>query len=75
MRLSELSQGQKARIKEVADSNFKEKLNEMGCIVGEEISIMFKAPFGDPVAYLVAGYCLSMRLKEASTVEVELIHE
>lgn len=73
MLLSELRKGQKARIVKVLDSEFKDKLKEMGCISGAEICIQMKAPLGDPIAYDVEGYCLSMRKREASMIEVDLL--
>jgi Fe2+ transport system protein FeoA len=45
----------------------------MGLVVGKEICILFKAPFGDPIAIDVQGYVLSLRLDEAKLIEVEEI--
>ncbi|MFT5479997.1 MAG: ferrous iron transport protein A [Bacteroidia bacterium] len=73
MLLSDLQQGQKALIIRVFPSELREKLMEMGCVPGVEVSLLLKAPLGDPLAYDVDGYCLSMRRQEASNIEVELI--
>lgn len=45
----------------------------MGCVPGEVIRIEQKAPLGDPIAVLVAGYHLSLRLNEAENIFVEEI--
>lgn len=70
MKLTELHIGQIARIRSVADSPFKEKLQEMGCIPGSLIKPILKAPLGDPIAYELEEYTLSMRKMEAVTIEI-----
>ena len=55
----------------IADSDLKPKLLEMGLYTGKVVSILFRAPFGDPIAVDVDGYVLSMRLNEASLVQIE----
>jgi Fe2+ transport system protein FeoA len=42
----------------------------MGLYVGQEVEILFSAPFGDPIAVNVGGYVLSLRLNEAALIEV-----
>ncbi len=71
--LSELKRGQEAVIDSFTDYDLSLKLMEMGCIPGEKIKVMRIAPLGDPMAIWVAGYQLSMRKSEASTVKVKLI--
>jgi Fe2+ transport system protein FeoA len=44
---------------------------EMGLVVGKEIEVLFKAPFGDPIAIDVQGYVLALRLDEARLIEVQ----
>ena len=72
MLLTQIQKGQQARIVKILPSAFKKKLMEMGCIPGAQITLLMKAPLGDPIAYDLEGYCLSMRKKEAGMVEVEL---
>ncbi len=55
----------------ISDSDLKPKLLEMGLYTGKVVSVLFKAPFGDPIAVDVDGYVLSMRLNEASLVQIE----
>jgi Fe2+ transport system protein FeoA len=42
----------------------------MGLYQGQEVEVLFKAPFGDPIAVNINGYVLSLRLNEACLVEV-----
>jgi ferrous iron transport protein A len=46
------------------------KLTDMGIYPGQEIKVLYKAPFGDPIAVDVEGYVLSLRKYEASLVEI-----
>ncbi len=70
--LNHLIQGQTATIIDFTDDFLSRKLMEMGCVPGEKIKLSHIAPFGDPVAFEVSGYTLSMRLQEASTVVVKI---
>ena len=71
LNLSELQFGQVAIIDSFTDPVMSLKLLEMGCIPGERVELVKIAPMGDPIAISVAGYLLSLRKAEASTV---LIH-
>jgi len=71
-KLSELEVGQKATIRQFEDDEIFLKLMEMGFIPGEKVIIEQVAPFGDPIAIQIAGYQVSLRLNEASTIMVEL---
>jgi ferrous iron transport protein A len=73
-KLSELKPGQQGIIKEFDNQEIHLKLMEMGCLPGENISIIKKAPLGDPVSVLVAGYTLSLRLDEAEHILVDVIN-
>jgi Fe2+ transport system protein FeoA len=55
----------------ITESDLKPKLLEMGLYIGKEIRVLFRAPFGDPIAVDVDGYVLSMRLDEARLVLIE----
>ena len=69
--LSELKTGEKARVRSINDDHLEQKLLEMGCIPGEVIQLDLIAPFGDPVAYSIAGSQLSMRKRDAASIMVE----
>lgn len=75
MNLTDLKKGKKAVISRIVDGAVKRKLMEMGCIPGQEIELKLTAPFGDPLAFDISGYVLSMRKKEAECVEIILLDE
>jgi ferrous iron transport protein A len=69
--LAQLKLGEAAVIKSFTNQGLALKLIEMGCLPGEKIKLSNIAPFGDPVAFEISGYVLSMRKAEASTVVLE----
>lgn len=42
----------------------------MGILEGREINVLFKAPLGDPIAISMGDYVLSVRKKEAESIEI-----
>ena len=72
MKLTELPIGSIARISSIEDSPYKEKLQEMGCVPGVLVKPIMRAPFGDPIAFELEEYTLSMRKKEAYSIHVNL---
>jgi len=70
-RLSQLEPGSVARIHSFETTDLFLKLMEMGCVPGELIRVEQVAPLGDPISITVAGYNLSLRLDEASTIFIE----
>ncbi len=65
-----LSCGQKARITSIKEGAFSLKLAEMGCVPGTEITRVFSAAGGSPIAYQIDTYLLGLRAEEASLLEV-----
>lgn len=63
--------GQGGTVQRLAASDISSKLLEMGFYKGQEVEVLFKAPFGDPIAVNVGGYVLSLRLDEACLVTIE----
>ncbi|MBU0697593.1 MAG: ferrous iron transport protein A [Bacteroidetes bacterium] len=70
MTLSQLEIGEQGIIKEFTDLEMSVKLMEMGCLPGEVVKVDRVAPLGDPIAVSISGYQLSLRRKEASTIEL-----
>lgn len=71
-RLSELVTGQQARVVEVdARGETGQRIMEMGVTPGVTIRLVGAAPLGDPLAFEVRGYRLSLRKAEAALVGVE----
>jgi ferrous iron transport protein A len=73
MKLSSVKSGTKVKIKSFENDEIILKLMEMGCIPEEEITVWKKAPWGDPIYVLVAGYSLSLRIDEAEKINVEIL--
>ncbi len=72
--LSEITPGERVKIRELMDSPYKARLIEMGCYPGEEVELSKIAPLGCPMAVYVSGYELSLRKKEAESVWVEALN-
>lgn len=71
IRLDELCQGESAVIVEVlGDDVVASRLMEMGLIEDEPISMVGRAPMGDPTEYAVRGYRISLRKNESTRVIV-----
>lgn len=71
VKLSSLSIGKSAVIREFEKDDIHIKLMEMGCVPGEIVKIEKIAPLGDPISITVAGYNLSLRKTEADFIWVE----
>jgi ferrous iron transport protein B len=50
---------------------FRQRLSEMGFVVGKKVTVIKKAPLRDPVEYKILGYHISLRNSEAQLIEVE----
>lgn len=71
MNLSEVKTGTKVKILSFTNDDIVLKLMEMGCLPGEEVIVWKRAPLGDPIYILIAGYSLSLRINEAAAIIVE----
>lgn len=71
--LDHLKIGQTAIIRSFSNDVLSSKLIEMGCMPGEVVSLSKTAPLGCPMAINIAGYELSLRKDEASSVLIELV--
>lgn len=70
--LDQLNIGVKTKIINVENSTISTKLAELGFIINQEVEVVFKAPFGDPIAIELNGSIISLRLEEASLIEVSM---
>jgi Fe2+ transport system protein FeoA len=68
--LDNIANGRTVIVDSLKDSNLKVKLMEMGLMKGKKIKVLFRAPFGDPIAIDVEGYVLSLRKSEANLIFV-----
>lgn len=71
--LAKLAPGARARILKVGVVGpMRRRLMDMGLLPGEEIAVLKVAPLGDPMEVTVRSYSLSLRLKEAEGIAVEV---
>ena len=72
MLLSELSVGQTAVVTRVGgDGALRQHFLDMGLIPGAEVTLVKFAPMGDPMELRLHGYELTLRLDDASRIEIE----
>ncbi|OHB35972.1 MAG: iron transporter FeoA [Planctomycetes bacterium GWA2_39_15] len=71
MNLSMLKPGEKGKIRDIVmGGSLKRRLMDMGVLIGEEVKVLKKAPFGDPIEVTIKNYNLSLRKKEAEIILV-----
>ena len=68
--MESIANGTTVYVKRVKASALRVKLLEMGFSEGRELRVLFRAPFGDPIAVDIGGYVLSLRRDEASNIDV-----
>jgi Fe2+ transport system protein FeoA len=72
MTLNKLQIGKKAVVTKVGgEGALRMRFLDMGIIPGTEICVHKVAPLGDPIELRLRGYELTIRLEDASKIEVE----
>ena len=71
--IADLKKGQRGRIKQYAGNHIPLKLLEMGCLPGNEVQLIQKAPLKDPLYLNINGSHLAIRQETAVQVEIEVI--
>jgi Fe2+ transport system protein FeoA len=72
--LSKVSEGQRARIIAVGGGGIlRRRIMEMGMTRGTELFVEKYAPLKDPIEVIVKGFHVSLRVKEASEITVEIV--
>lgn len=70
--LYDLAEGQEGIILKIKGrGQFRQRLMEMGFVAGKTVSVVRRAPLGDPVEYKIMGYHVSLRGSEAKLVEID----
>ena len=70
--MAKLKRGETAVIKEIASDVIPLKLLEMGCLPGNEVTLLQVAPFSCPMYLNVNGSHLAIRKEVARKIEVEI---
>lgn len=71
--LDQLTKGELATIEIIETDKLPLKLIEMGCLPGNEISLIQKAPFNDPLYLKIDESHLAIRKETAQHIFVRLI--
>lgn len=50
--------------------HFRQRLSEMGFVIGKKITVVKKAPLRDPVEYRIMDYHVTLRNSEAQLIEI-----
>lgn len=76
MTLNDLPINMTATIKSVgASGELRQHLLDMGVIPGTEVTMIKYAPMGDPVEIRIHGYELTLRVKDAREIQIELVED
>jgi ferrous iron transport protein B len=71
--LYDLNEGESGIILKIKGrGQFRQRLSEMGFVVGKKVSVIKKAPLRNPVEYEIMGYHISLRNSEAQLIEVDI---
>jgi Fe2+ transport system protein FeoA/Mn-dependent DtxR family transcriptional regulator len=74
--LSELLVGSRARVAEVKGGGIHQRrMLDMGLVPGAEVTVIRKAPLGDPVEYSIKGTAVAMRRTDAESIMVEEVQD
>tara|TARA_B110000003_G_scaffold63635_1_gene64159 strand:+ start:5401 stop:5628 length:228 start_codon:yes stop_codon:yes gene_type:complete len=71
--LDKLLPGEKGLIVEFETANLPLKLIEMGCLPGNEVELLYLAPFNDPMYLKVDGTYIAIRKDLASQILIDPI--
>ena len=70
--LYDLNEGEEGIILKIKGrGQFRQRLSEMGFVVGKKVFVVKKAPLRDPIEYKIMGYHISLRNSEAQLIEVD----
>lgn len=70
--IADLQKGQRAVIKSFSVELVPMKLLEMGCLPGNEVTLVQQAPFKDPLYLNINGCHLAIRKETAERIEIQL---
>ena len=74
--LDKISLGNNAKIISINnDIEIKRRLLDLGIAPNSIIKPEFKSPFNDPIAYLIKGTTIALRMDDAKNIMVEEYHE
>nr|MBI1230823.1 ferrous iron transport protein A [Cytophagales bacterium] len=69
-----LQRGEQSVIAHIEDSPYSINFLEIGLLPGKQIRVIQRAPFGGPIAFLVDGHMMALRISEAELIQVQPIN-
>jgi ferrous iron transport protein B len=76
MTLDKLEIGKDAVIQSVGGQGaLRQHILDMGLVPGTEVTLIKKAPMGDPIQLRLRGYELTLRLADAAQIEIQNVHD
>ena len=75
MTISDLKKGETAIIKDTSSDDIPLKLLEMGCLPGNQVTLLQIAPLSDPIYLNINGSFLAIRKETASLISIEKTDE
>ena len=71
MTLNDLKPGESGKVIGIGQTgNVKKRIMDMGITTGINITVVKRAPLGDPIEIKLRGYGLSIRKSEAGQIEI-----
>ena len=74
MTIADLKKGESATIVDCSSDDIPLKLLEMGCLPGNEVTLLQIAPFSDPLYLNINGSFLAIRKETAALIQIEKSH-
>lgn len=72
--LSDVLPGTRIRVTGFAqESDYSAQLRRLGLVPGTQVTILRRAPMGDPLEIRLRGYSLALRPAEAAVLEFEVL--
>ena len=72
--MNTIHEGQVARVTAIGQKgSMRRRLQDLGLVEGARVRCLQKAPSGDPVAFLIRGSAIALRVEDAAAIRVELL--
>ncbi|WP_163710131.1 FeoA family protein [Mangrovibacterium lignilyticum] len=71
--IADLNRGERGVIENFSPDDIPLKFLEMGCLPGNEVSLIQMAPFRDPIYINVNGNNLAIRKELANLIEITIV--
>ncbi|NNC95285.1 MAG: ferrous iron transport protein A [Chitinophagales bacterium] len=73
MNIADLKEGERGIVEDIVHEDIPLKLVEMGCLPGNEVLMMQRAPFKDPICIKINGSVIALRKNIAKRIMISKI--